>query len=144
EAKFGSARGPLRTGTADLEIPAPPQSDASKINTVSTQYELLDKYLVVKGVASRENLELIFADPRLEQGALIYIHGFNTTFIEALRATARLAYEVRSPSLPITFSWPSSGIAYAYFQDQDSARFGGQGFAQLIKSVSLARLGVRS
>jgi esterase/lipase superfamily enzyme len=44
-----------------------------------------------------------------QRNVLVFIHGFNVTFEEAVRRTAQIAYDLRFDGVPITYSWPSQG-----------------------------------
>ena len=40
---------------------------------------------------------------------LVFVHGFNVTFPDAVRRTAQIAYDLQYSGTPITYSWPSQG-----------------------------------
>ena len=69
---------------------------------------------------------------------LVYIHGYNVTFKEALTASARLAANMRSHDggngvNVVLFSWPSDGSAMpylAYASDRQDAAPSGPAFAR--------------
>ena len=65
-------------------------------------------------------IEQIKADlsplPKNERIALIYIHGFKTTFIEAAQRSASIGYQLKIPSTTF-FSWPSKGTLADYVGD---------------------------
>jgi len=48
------------------------------------------------------------ADSR-EKQALVFIHGFNTTFTDAARRTAQIAYDLGFDGVAAFYSWPSHG-----------------------------------
>ena len=54
--------------------------------------------------------------------ALVFIHGFRTTFAEAARRTAQLHYDLQWKGPSILYSWPSAGRAKAYLYDGNSAQ----------------------
>ena len=41
--------------------------------------------------------------------ALVFVHGFNTTFDNALFRTAQIAYDLKFDGAPFVYSWPSQG-----------------------------------
>lgn len=49
---------------------------------------------------------------------LIFIHGYNVTFQDALRRTAQIAFDLRFPGVPVLYSWPSAGRGTAYIKDE--------------------------
>lgn len=58
-----------------------------------------------------------------ERDALLFIHGYNTSFSEAAYRAAQIAWDV--PFLGVTgfFSWPSAGKLYGYPHDETNAEF---------------------
>lgn len=73
---------------------------------------------------------------------LVFIHGFNVTFNEAIEAGACLAREVtvkcedgtRAPVNVVVFSWPSDGAAVpfmSYYSDREDARASGPALARV-------------
>lgn len=55
--------------------------------------------------------------------AFVFIHGFNTTFAEAARRTAQLAYDLEFDGVPIFFSWPSRGHFLEYTIDESNVEW---------------------
>jgi len=67
---------------------------------------------------------------------LVFIHGFNVSFVEALKAGGALASEISIGGKPINvvvFSWPSDGEMVpfmSYYSDRDDARTCGASIAR--------------
>jgi esterase/lipase superfamily enzyme len=53
---------------------------------------------------------------------LLFVHGYNTSFSDAINAAARLATEVQFPVIPVAYSWPSAGSYSGYWHDEDTVR----------------------
>ncbi len=53
-----------------------------------------------------------------ERTALVFIHGYNVAFEDAVRRTAQLSYDLRFPGASILYSWPSEGSAVRYTVDE--------------------------
>jgi esterase/lipase superfamily enzyme len=55
--------------------------------------------------------------------ALIFVHGFNTSFEHALYRTAQIAYDIEFDGAPFLYSWPSKGALSAqdYSYDRESS-----------------------
>lgn len=51
---------------------------------------------------------------------LLFVHGFNVTYQDAVSASARLAWGMRINVLPVAVSWPSQGQTVRYFQDEEA------------------------
>jgi esterase/lipase superfamily enzyme len=58
-----------------------------------------------------------------EQSALVFIHGYCVTFIEAVRRTAQLAFDLDFRGVPICYSWPSTGKYSGYMADEASVEW---------------------
>jgi esterase/lipase superfamily enzyme len=52
--------------------------------------------------------------------ALVFVHGFNTTFDNALYRTAQIAYDLKFDGVPFVYSWPSGGGVASYTYDHGS------------------------
>lgn len=65
--------------------------------------------------------------------AMIFIHGFNVSFQDALRSAARLQAAYSTPDRPlevVAFSWPSDGSATHYPSDRHDAKASGLAIAR--------------
>lgn len=67
--------------------------------------------------------------------ALIFLHGYNTTFEAGLLQTAQIAWDLRVKAVPVYFSWPSRGEAHEYRYDIDSATFSRKAFVDLLNTM---------
>ncbi|MEM8838831.1 MAG: alpha/beta hydrolase [Pseudomonadota bacterium] len=56
-----------------------------------------------------------------EKSAIIYIHGFNNTFQDAMFRAAQLGEDLKFDGLVFAFSWPARGGVNDYVTDLDSA-----------------------
>ena len=52
---------------------------------------------------------------------LIFVHGFNTRFEEAVYRFAQIVHDARVDVAPVLFTWPSGGSVTDYVYDRDSA-----------------------
>jgi esterase/lipase superfamily enzyme len=52
--------------------------------------------------------------------ALVFIHGYNNSFVDAARRTAQMAYDLGFPGAPIFFAWPSQDNAVDYPADENT------------------------
>ncbi|MEM1306996.1 MAG: alpha/beta hydrolase [Pseudomonadota bacterium] len=84
---------------------------------------------------------LAFVRERLAQSsafkdhALIFVHGFNTSFNFALYRTAQLAYDLKFDGAPFVYSWPSQGRLEWYSYDRESAQQSEPYLEQFVKLV---------
>ncbi len=56
-----------------------------------------------------------------EDHALVFVHGYNTSFDGALYRTAQIAYDLNFDGAALLYSWPSHGSIASYEADQNSA-----------------------
>jgi esterase/lipase superfamily enzyme len=53
--------------------------------------------------------------------ALVFVHGYNTSFDNGLYRTAQIAYDLHFDGAPFLYSWPSGGAVASYPYDRESA-----------------------
>src|SRR5262249_8097720 len=71
------------------------------------------------------NWEAIAKDRLAEAGtkaALVFIHGFNVSFADAIRRAAQIGWDVQFPGLISAFSWCSEAHVLSYAADESNAR----------------------
>jgi esterase/lipase superfamily enzyme len=69
------------------------------------------------------------------KSALIFVHGFNTSFEDAVYRNAQIIYDLDYHGLSVLYSWSSRGAAIDYRYDIDSAYSGRDGFIFLLKKL---------
>lgn len=82
-----------------------------------------DKHVVIERVERLETeafyaslSEHLSSSPREE--ALLFIHGYNVGFSEAVQRTAQIAYDLRFPGAAVCYTWPSQGGMASYKVDE--------------------------
>ena len=58
---------------------------------------------------------------RFKDQALVFVHGYNTSFDDALYRTAQIAHDLEFDGLAAMYSWPSRGTYVDYSYDLNSA-----------------------
>ena len=76
--------------------------------------------------------------PWIEREAVVFVHGFNTAFIEGVYRTAQLDNDLNIPGVMLHYSWPSLGAPLAYAHDRDSALFARDGLVDMLHQVRAA------
>ncbi|MCL4067085.1 alpha/beta fold hydrolase [Pseudomonas sp. GX19020] len=69
----------------------------------------------------------------------VYVHGFNTSFQEALYRLAQLSADAHVPGNPVLFSWPSQAHVAGYIADRDGADYSRSALAGLLSDLSRGR-----
>jgi esterase/lipase superfamily enzyme/tetratricopeptide (TPR) repeat protein len=137
---FGSDRArKLQLGMAEItvpkvhEVPNVERPWVVKIPyfdvTIYAEKEDAKKHFTVKEIKalSREEL-LALVKARLKGSkifkdqALVFVHGYNTSFDNALYRTAQIAYDLDFDGAPFLYSWPSGGAVASYTYDRESAQ----------------------
>lgn len=59
---------------------------------------------------------------RYKDQAVVFVHGFNTSFDNALYRTAQIAYDLEFDGATFLYSWPSGGAVASYTYDRESAQ----------------------
>jgi esterase/lipase superfamily enzyme len=66
---------------------------------------------------------------------LVFVHGFNTTFEDALYRNAQIVWDLQYTGLPVLFTWASRGQVADYIYDKDSAYLAREAFVTLLKKL---------
>ena len=69
---------------------------------------------------------------------LVFVHGFNNRFDDAVYRLAQIVHDSRAPVIPVLFSWPSRGevrlTSYAY--DLESANYSRDALEELLDTLA--------
>jgi esterase/lipase superfamily enzyme len=65
--------------------------------------------------------ERIAASNRYKDHAVVFVHGYNTSFDHAVYRTAQIAYDLKFDGTAFLYSWPSGGAVASYTYDRESA-----------------------
>jgi esterase/lipase superfamily enzyme len=68
--------------------------------------------------------------------AIIYVHGYLTSFAEGTYRLAQIAHDRKDPDTTIHYSWPATENALEYARDRDSVLFARDGLESLIRTVA--------
>src|SRR5918993_504342 len=67
---------------------------------------------------------------------LVFIHGFNNRFDDAVFRFAQIVHDSDAPVVPILFTWPSRGSVLAYGYDRESTAYSRNALESLLKAIS--------
>jgi esterase/lipase superfamily enzyme len=87
----------------------------------------------IEGITKEEFFSLLRSDR--DHGAMVFVHGFDNTFSDAIFKTAQIAYDTSFPGIPVTFAWPSKSEITAYDYDRESAVFSRDAFLTLLRTM---------
>jgi esterase/lipase superfamily enzyme len=94
---------------------------------VYTEKEDPDKHFTMQEITNLTQDQLLaLVKERLAKSktfkdhAFVFVHGFNTSFDNALFRTAQIAYDLGFDGAPFVYSWPSGGNVASYTYDRAS------------------------
>lgn len=67
---------------------------------------------------------------------LVFIHGFNNRFEDAVYRFAQIVHDSQAPVVPILFTWPSRGSVLAYGYDRESTAYSRNALENLLKAIA--------
>lgn len=70
--------------------------------------------------------------PPARREAVVFVHGYNTNFAEALYRFAQVRHDFELDGVPVLYSWPSAARATDYIYDRDSVLFARGGLVRLL------------
>jgi esterase/lipase superfamily enzyme len=80
-----------------------------------------DKHFMI-GELNKLTDEAFFAAARSqENSALVFVHGYNVSFADAIFKTAQIVFDANFPGKAVAFSWPSSASIEDYDYDREGA-----------------------
>jgi len=73
---------------------------------------------------------------RYKGQALVFVHGYNVSFDDAIFRTAQIAHDILFDGPVILFSWPSRGGTWDYIHDINTAKGSREGLRTLLETLS--------
>lgn len=133
----------LTLGFCEVSIPKEHKQGAMerpfKILSIEFPEWLTDHIVMTKLSELKEDKFLERLDGKLvlndRKDALIFIHGFNTTFAEAARRTAQISFDLLFKGVAGFFSWPSTGKLKSYMADADKAEASAPDFSVFLLKI---------
>ncbi|GLK84087.1 alpha/beta hydrolase [Ancylobacter defluvii] len=115
--KVGDVQWPKR-------VPGNPQTDF-----VTTRAEMINR-----------DQALTWFSQRLKQTpkrrVMVFIHGFNNRFDDAVFRFAQIVHDSGAPVVPILFTWPSRGSLLAYGYDRESTNYSRDALERLLSYLA--------
>ncbi len=65
--------------------------------------------------------ERLKGSQRFKDNAIVFVHGYNTSFDHAVYRTAQISYDLKFDGAAFLYSWPSGGAVASYTYDRESA-----------------------
>jgi esterase/lipase superfamily enzyme len=132
--------GPLSFGTATVSIPRDHRlGDWEQPLAAGTARQHL--HVVLLSITPRNKVAFTSAvRDRVKESAkgeaLVFVHGYNTSFQDAITRTALLAYDLKFDGAPIVFTWPSRAALLRYPADEEAAHASIEDLAAFLELVA--------
>ncbi len=68
--------------------------------------------------------------------ALVFIHGFNNTYGDAVFRLAQIVHDSNMQATPILFTWPSRAEITGYLYDKESTNYSRSGLEQALRTLA--------
>lgn len=139
---YGPGRGELAYGMASVSIPDDHRmgqlerprwwklefrADPNKHVVIRSVQEMPSEMFVSR---ARETLA---RGPKRE--VLVFVHGYNVGFDDAIARTAQIAYDLHFEGLAASYSWPSVGAAPDYLVDETNVLWSRPRFAEFLRVI---------
>lgn len=79
------------------------------------------------------------AAPSKRRHVLLFVHGYNNKFTDAVYRFAQIAADSGAPAVPVLFTWPSRGQLLAYPYDRESATYSRDALETVIDDLVASR-----
>jgi esterase/lipase superfamily enzyme len=130
--------------TVDISIPAVHKPGA--IERPKGKVADPSKYFTARTLTKIDGIQdfthKVAADARSDGGrALVFVHGYNTHFDDAVYRVTQIAHDSSYDGAPILFTWASGGRAIDYVYDRDSANAARDALEQLLRTLAKSGIG---
>lgn len=144
---YGSRPVDLSYGVCEVSVPLPENREAGELNRPVSVWVFEapanpEKHFMLRQVTEHENQEEFFAslsnefDQQGVPAAMLFIHGYNVSFEDAVFRTAQLAVDLEFQGAPILYSWPSYAEPVKYTFDEQNAEVSIPAFRQFLKDLA--------
>lgn len=120
-----------------FEISIPPTHQPAQIEWPEDKADPSQSFAVAKrwDMTANAFVDSLVGDRRTRDVA-VFVHGYNTTFQEALFRQAQMAADAQSDEASLAFVWPSSGTVPGYLADREAATYSRDQLVALLTTLS--------
>jgi len=113
----------------EVQWPSTPPGDPAR-DFVTVRADRLD----LKQAVAAFNGRLLKLKPA-DRHVLLFVHGYNTRFEEAVYRFAQIAHDAGAPVVPVLFTWPSRGKLFDYVYDRESATYSRDALEAILQAL---------
>ncbi|MGJ0508112.1 MAG: alpha/beta hydrolase [Methylocystis sp.] len=125
---------------ADIVVSLPPDAYRTVGEVQWPQGETPDPmrdFTTVEATVLSKDAAIAAFDTRIaktpRRQALVFIHGYNTRFAEAVYRFAQIIHDSDASVMPVLFTWPSRGRLLQYGYDRESANYSRDALEKLLQ-----------
>lgn len=103
---------------------------------IELEEESEEKHIVIKGyqeLTYEHYIDYFKTRTTDKDSALLYIHGFNTSFEDAAKRTGQLVFDLNYQGIGMFYSWPSKGTLEAYTADTSNIQWTERNLASFLE-----------
>ena len=140
---YGGDRGELTRGVCDVTVPDTHQRgqvERPSLLRFEVREDQREHVVLTSAVELTEDdfqqrlAQTLQHSP--ERELLVFIHGYNVDFEEAVRRTAQIAVDLPFSGVPVCYSWPSQGSLLGYSVDANNAEWTVPHLEQFLRELS--------
>jgi esterase/lipase superfamily enzyme len=139
---FSGARGP-GLSFANITISIPPES-ARRVGEVQWPSRIpgspATDFVTLKADVINQKQAMAWFNRAVtkipKRRVLVFIHGFNNRFDDAVFRFAQIIHDSRAPVVPVLFTWPSRGSVLAYGYDRESSTYSRNALEDVLKALA--------
>ena len=75
-------------------------------------------------------------EARRKGRVLLFVHGYNNRFEDAVFRFAQIAHDSRADAVPVLFTWPSRGSLFAYNYDRESTNYSRDALEHILHALA--------
>ena len=113
----------------EVQWPSTPPGDPAR-DFVTVRADRLD----LKQAVAAFNGRLTKLKPS-DRHVLLFVHGYNTRFEEAVYRFAQIVHDAGAPVVPVLFTWPSRGRLFDYVYDRESATYSRDALEAILQAL---------
>ena len=144
---YGSVPTNLNYGTCQISVPKPENRVAGELNRPLSVWVLqapenAEKHFTLQKVSEHKDKDEFYASLNgqlagsADGASLLFIHGYNVSFEDAVFRTAQLAVDLKFRGAPISFSWPSYADPVKYTFDEQNAEVSIPALRELLEDLA--------
>ncbi len=140
---FSGERRPKGVAFADIAVSIPPDS-VRQIGEVQWPATLpgnpATDFVTLKAQEIPESRAVALFHSALaktpKRRVLVFVHGFNNRFQDAVYRFAQIIHDSRAPVVPVLFTWPSRASILAYGYDRESTNYSRDALEKVLQTLA--------